>query len=339
MRHAVRLLPFLLLAATACRHGPKVERTLSLPAALEISAITVEPVSFRWSQPSYRGLELAQRMLDLGLQRHADALYFFGNWEATPFGEAQPRRVKQTPVLALLAPYGVEGARLVVFRPWAQMRVQSGQTAVHDTEGNAAGQARTEALTYVAHLDVIAALTGETVAEFKAEVNADPFAERGDNGDPAPELTRLFLALMSEALDSLRSQLREPAAQPRAFNGKLHFAPQRTFAFIQSEDAPSLQSQLRKGDALDQEVMKRDRILFANPGIDDATAAKLATTTGGLYVAAADASLYLASGDLILEIDRKPAQRAHLHRALLAPFPTELLVRRANGDETVVILK
>lgn len=339
MRHAVRLLPLLLLAATACLHGAKVERTLNLPAALEISAITVEPVSFRWDQPAYRGLDLAQRMLDLGIQRHADALYFFGDWEATPHGEGQPKRVEPTPVLALLAPYGVDGARLVQFRPWAEIRVQSGQPAVHGTKGDFAGQARTEALAYIAHLDVVTALTAETVAEFKAEVNADPFAERGDNGDPAPELTRLFLALMSDALNSLRSQFREPAAQPRAFNGKLHFAPQRTFAFIQTEDALSLQPPLRTGRARDQEVMKCDRILFANPGIDDATAATLAATNGGLYVAAADASLDLAIGDLILEIDRKPAQRQHLHRALLAPSPTELLVKRANGDETVVIIK
>lgn len=323
------------LLCIGCRHGPKIERTLSLPSTLEISAVTVEPVSFRWDEPSYRALELSQRMIDEGVRLFGSSLLFFGNWEATGFGEAQPR-TKQTPILALLAPYGAAPERLMLFRPWVEVRIQSGATAVQDSSGKTAGKARSEELTYIAHLDVLNADTNEVVAELKGEQDVDPFAEV-DDGDPAPGLTRLLNALMVEALMSLRPHFRVPAAPPRAFSGSFLFAPQQTFRFVQVEGKPSLEELMLKGDALDQEVARRRRIVFANPGISEALVAKLSATRGGLYVV--DGDLGLRPGDVVLEIDRRPACLQHFHRALLSPVPTELLVRRADGDEGVVVLR
>lgn len=329
--------PFaLLFCLTACRHGPKVERTLSFPTSLEISAVAVEPVSFRWEEPSYRALELSQRMLDEGVRLHGATLLFFGNWETTPFGEVQPR-TKQTPILALLAPLGVTPDRLILIKPWVEVRVQSGATAVNDSSGKTAGRARSEELTYIGHLDVYSANDNMLIAELKGEQDVDPFADRTDDGDPAPGLTRLLNALMVEALNSLGSQFRSPAAPPREFHGTFHYVPQDAFSFVEREGKPSLQSQLLSRDALDQEVIKRDRILFANPGITDDMVAKLSASRGGLYVV--DGDLGLRRGDVVLQIDGKPASRQHFARALLSPNPTELLVRRADGEETVVVIK
>lgn len=333
-----RLVLALLLGGLGCRHAPRVERTLSFPSTLEISAVAIDPTALRWDSSSYRSLELSQRMVDEAVRRQGDSLLIFGSWEAVAFGELLPRS-QQSPVIALLIPHGVPPERLVIFKPWLEQRIQSGATSVQDSAGKSAGKARSEVITYIAHLDVVAASNNEVVAELKGEVDIDPFAESEDEGDSAPALTRLMEALVADALLALKAQHRLPAAPPRPFNGKLLYAPQQGFDFILSADKPPLRAQLLKGDALDQEVVERRAILFANPGIDEALVAKLSRSRGGLYVQRGDGELGLHAGDLILQIDRRPASRQAFHRALLYPAPTELLVQRANGEETVVVLK
>ncbi|MFL5321331.1 MAG: hypothetical protein ACJ790_16850 [Myxococcaceae bacterium] len=330
----------LLLTLAGCRTGrPKIEKTLEIPSTLEITAITVDPFEFRWEEPAWRSFEVTQRVIDAAIEHSGEKVFLFGTYEATPFGEVQHRGI-QSPTVALLSKYGLTIDNLVILKPWAEVRIQSASTSVKEADtGKAAGKSRDEQLTYIGHIDAVAAGTNNPIAEFKAELDVDPLAAHDDVvGDPAPDLTRLMVALTQTALESLGRSVREPANPPRALSAKLAFAPQKTFAYtVAGQD--SFAQKLLKMDSLDAELARQNRVAFENPGMSEEMVSKLAATAGGLYVLSGDAALGLDPGDVISLIDDQPALPQLLQRARLAPSQSQLTIRRANGDSGVAVYR
>lgn len=334
------LLLIALVALAGCRSGrPKIETTVELPGTLEVTALSIEPFRFRWDEPAWRSLELSQRMLDTAIDEDGDRLFFFASWEAIPMGQIAPRMI-QPPIINLLGHYGLNRDNLVIVKPWAERRSQSDATAVNETAtGKSAGRARNERVTYVGHVELFNAATGEQLAEVKGELDVDPLEERDEElGDPAPEFTRLMTTLMTSALGTIDKHVREPATPPRPVMSRFSYAPQKTFEYVE-EGKPSFASRLLQMDMLDAELARQNRVAFLNPGISEDLVTKLAGTTGGLYVLTPDPLLGLEEGDLITQIDNEPATPQLLQRARLSPSATALTLKKKNGDPWVAVLK
>lgn len=318
----------LLLPGLGCRGPYHVQR--SLPESLTASAVVVYPFGFRWEAPAWRTFELSQRLIDVALAEAGERALFFGPSEFKVYRATDDNAWAASNAVTLLAPYGVRPDGALVLRAWAERRVQSGQRELLDARGKTVGQSTVEETAYLGHVEVVHPSTQQVVLELSGEAAVDPFAERTDDGaDPTPELTRLMEGLVREAMKALGPHLRAPRepSPPLATVALVPWA-----AFGHAEEA------LAGLDALDAELLRQQRLRFANPTVELPVLNRMARLPAGLYVLAAPPGAKLAPGDTVLTLEGAPALPQVLARARLAPTPVEARVRRASGEEVPLVL-
>ena len=326
-------------ALLACAPG---RAQLKAPPGFRVKGAAVYPFAFRWEEPPYRSFELAQRLIDVGLQEAGGRVAFFGPSEFKVLkADADAAWVGST-ALPLMAQAGVPAEQAVVLRAWAEKRVNSSTQAVQDAKGRAAGTGATEATTYVGHVEVLHPSSGQQVLELQAEVTTDPFqaAERAASEeldfDPAPELTALMEGLVRDAVRAL-AKAAPPRDAPKDLGWTLALTPAEALRYeAQGERAARLE--LATKDAAEGAVFLQSRALFANPRLPGPLAAKLTGLAPGLYVVAAPPGALVEPGDLILGVDGQTALPHVLARARLSGTPPQLKIRRARGGEEDVYL-
>jgi hypothetical protein len=148
--------------------------------------------------------------------------------------------------------------------------------------------------------------THQRVLEISGEVKSDPFAERTDDGaDPAPELTVLMENLTREALRALAEQLHAPR-EPSPAPATVALIPWQAFEYAE-EGRPAHLGALALMDPLDAELLRQQRLRFANPALETAVLDRLMRLPAGLYVLSAPEGGKLAAGDVVLQLDGHPA--------------------------------
>ncbi len=325
----------LLLPGLACRGPYHVQR--SVPESLTASAVMVYPFGFRWEAPAWRTFELSQRLLDVALAEAGERALFFGPSEFKVYRPTDDNAWAASNAVTLLAPYGIRPDGALVLRTWAERRVQSGQRELLDAKGRTVGQSAVEEQAYLGHVEVVHPSTQQVVLELSGEAAVDPFAERTDDGaDPAPELTRLMEGLVREALKALGPHLRAPR-EPSPAVASVALVPWAAFDYAE-EGRPAHAATLAGLDALDAELLRQQRLRFANPAVEQSVLNRMARLPAGLYVLAASPGAKLAPGDTLLSLDGAPALPHVLARARLAPTPVEARVRRASGELVPLVL-
>jgi hypothetical protein len=171
-----------------------------------------------------------------------------------------------------------------------------------------------EEVTYVAHLEVLAPQRGERIMDLTAQQQVDPFA-RSAEGDPTPELTQLFEALLREAWGQLAGHLAGRTAPLSAV--RVRYVP-----------PPSTEA-----SGLEAEVQQLARIQFVNPELDERQSAKLAALPSGLFVEEPGTSGRLEKGDLVTGIDGGPALPQRFERALARGTCSLVVLRAAQPRE------
>jgi hypothetical protein len=319
----------LLLPGLACRASSyAVQR--AVPESLRASAVAVYPFGFRWETPPWRAFELSQRLVDVALAEAGERALFFGPSEFKVYRPADDNAWAASNVVPLLTPYSVRPEAALVLRPWAEKRVESGQRELLDDKGRTVGQSNVEDTIYLGHVEVLHPSTQTVILEVTGEARADPFAERTDEGaDPTPELTRLMEGLVREALRTLEPHLRAPREPAPPGPPAVALIPWAAFDY-----APALSGL----DPLDAELLRQQRLRFANPAVEAPVLDRLSRLTEGLYVLSAPPGAKLGAGDVVLSLDGAPALPQALARARLAPAPVEARVRRASGEVVPVIL-
>lgn len=325
----------LLSPGLACRGPYHVQR--ALPESLSASAVVVYPFAFRWDAPAWRSFELSQRLIDVALAEDGERALFFGPSEFKVYRAADDNAWAASNAVTLLTPYGLRPDGALVLRAWAERRVQSGQRELLDAKGRTVGQSAVEETAYLGHVEVVHPSTRQVVLELTGEAAVDPFAERTDDGaDPAPELTRLMENLVREAMKALRPHLRPPR-EPSPPVASVALVP--WVAFDYAEDGrPAHAAALATMDALDAELLRQQRLRFANPTVEQSVLDRMARLPAGLYVLAAPPGAKLSPGDTVLTLDGAPALPQVLARTRLAPTPVEARVRRASGEPATVLL-
>ncbi len=329
------------ILAAACRSTPFQVRG-AVPESLGASAVVVQPFDFQWAEPDWRAVELSQRLVNVALAQTGDAALFFGPTElqvARP-GEDSDKGLTRA-VVATLASYGVRPDGLMVLRPSAEKRTQSGERELIDTEGYTVGQSATEVVMYVGRVEVLHPATHEVVLEVFGEATVNPYADILDEGaDPAPALTSLMEELTREALRGLSSHLKPPRAPSPALATSLAWAPWDVLdmAAWMPKDMTDLEAPLRTEAGQDPRSLRMQRLRFANPDADAALLETLARRPGGLYVRAAPEGAKLSAGDLVLTLDGRPALPQTLARARLALVPVEARVQQPSGRIVPLVL-
>ncbi len=314
----------LALAGPACRKSGHTLRG-EVPEGLSASAVFVYPFLFRWPEPDWRSFELSQRLIDVALAEAGEQALFFGPSEFKVYRPDDDNAWAASNAVTLLASYGVRPEQALVMRTWAERRTQSGQGELLDARGRTVGQSVLEETTWVGHVEVLHPSTRQRVLELSGQAKADPFAERTDDGaDPAPELTHLMELLTRQALRELKSHLRPPREPSPA---------PATVALI-----PQSASESSEMDPLDAELLRQQRLRFANPTLEPTLLDRLMRLPAGLYVLSAPVGGKLAPGDLILEIGSQPALPQVLARTRLDPTPLQARVRHATGEASWIQL-
>ncbi len=324
-------LALLLVAALAlaCRSTPHQVRG-AVPESLGVSAVAVAPFDFRWAEPRWRAVELSQRLVGVALAQAGASAFFFGPTELHVQRRDDDVAWPPRDAVAVLAALGVRPDGVMVLRPRAEKRVQSGERELIDTEGHTVGQSATEVVMYVGHVEVLHPATREVVLEVFGEATVNPYADILDEGaDPAPELTRLMEDLTREALHGLSHQLKPPRAPSPAVATSLAWLPW---------DVLGLETPLGAQDAQDPQFLRMQRLRFANPDMEPAVLEALARKPGGLCVHAAPEGAKLAAGDCVLTLDGQPALPQSLARAMLAPVPVEARVQQPSGRIVPLVL-
>ncbi|MCY1021634.1 hypothetical protein [Pyxidicoccus sp. MSG2] len=316
------LLLVVLGGALACR-GPAVQVQRTVPEDLRASAVVVYPFGFRWEAPAYRAVELSQRLVDVALAEAGEQALFFGPTEVRVYRPEADDAWTASDAVAVLAPYGVRPEAALVLRPRAERRIQAGQREMVDSRGHMVGRSAQEAVVYLGTVEVLHPASRQVVLEVSGEAPADPFAEVTDDGaDPTPELTVLMEMLTREALKSLSGTLKPPRVPAPPLATSVAWLPWETL---------SLESELAGKDLLDAEVLRRQRLRFANPGLEPAVLDALARQPGGLFVRDAPPGSKLAAGDQVLSLDDRSVPPQALARARLSPIPVEARVRQPSG--------
>lgn len=325
----------LALAGSACRSAYQIQR--DVPAELSASAVMVYPFLFRWPEPAFRSFELSQRLLDVALNEAGERALFFGPSEFKVYRPEEDNAWAASNAVTLLAPCHLRPEQGLVLRAWAERRTQSAQGELVDTKGRAVGQSSVEETTYVGHVEVLHPSTRQRVLEISGEVKADPFAEHTDDGaDPTPELTSLMEKLTREALRALADHLRAPR-EPSPAPAQVALIPWQAFEYSE-EGRPAHLGALASMDPLDAEVLRQQRLRFANPALETPVLDRMVRLPAGLYVLSAPEAGKLAPGDVILQVDGQPALPQVLARARLAPTPLQAQVRRASGETSQILL-
>ncbi|WP_224246287.1 hypothetical protein [Hyalangium gracile] len=318
----------LALAGSACGATYKVQR--EVPEELSASAVVVYPFLFRWPEPAFRSFELSGRLLDVALAEAGERALFFGPSEFKVYRPEDDNAWAASTAVTRLAPYGVRPEQALVLRAWAERRVQSAQGELLDAKGRAVGQNLVEETTYLGHVEVVHPSTRKRVLELSGEVKVDPFAERTDDGaDPAPELTRLMEDLTREALRALDDHLRAPR-EPSPAPARVARVPWQAFEYTE-QGRPAHVGALALMDPLDAEVLRQQRLRFANPALETSLLDRMVRLPAGLYVLSAPEGGKLAPGDVILQLEGQPALPQVLARARLAPAPVQAQVLRPSG--------
>lgn len=327
----------LLLALTgaACSSGYKLQR--DVPEELSASAVMVYPFQFRWPEPAYRSFELSQRLIDVALAEAGEQALFFGPSEFKVYRPEDDNAWAASTAVPLLVPYSVRPEQALVLRAWAERRVQSGQRELLDDQGRPKGQSAVEETTYLGHVEVLHPSSQRRVVEISGEVQADPFAERTDDGaDPAPELTVLLEKLTRQALQAVKEHLHAPR-EPSPAPATVALIPWQAFEYA-DEGRSAHVGALASMDPLDAELLRQQRLHFANPGVETPVLDRLAQLPAGLYVLSSPEGGKVTVGDVLLQLDGQPALPQVLARTRLAPTPTQVHVRRAAGGTFQILL-
>jgi hypothetical protein len=325
----------LALAGSACGSAYKVQR--EVPAELSASAVMVYPFLFRWPEPAFRSFELSQRLLDVALHESGERAFFFGPSEFKVYRPEDDNAWAASNAVTLLAPYSVRPEQALVLRASAERRTQSAQGELLDAKGRAVGQSTVEETTYLGHVEVLHPSTHQRVLELSGELKVDPFAERTDDGaDPTPELTGLMENLTREALRALKDHLHAPR-EPSPAPARVALVPWQAFEYAE-EGRPAHLGALASMDPLDAEVLRQQRLRFANPALETAVLDRMLRLPAGLYVLSAPEGGKLAPGDVILQLEGQPALPQGLARARLAPSPLPAQVRRGSGENSRILL-
>jgi hypothetical protein len=315
------------LGGVSCRTAYPLQR--SVPEELTATAVVVYPFGFRWPQPAWRSVELSQRLVGEALAQAGEAALFFGPSELRVYRPEDDNAWAASDAVARLAAHGIRPDRALVLRPWAEQRIQSGQRELVDAQGRAVGHGSTEETWYVGHVEVLHPSSGQRLVEVSGEHKVDPFAERTDEGaDPTPELTQLMVGLTRLALAELEDHLHPP--RPPG-------PPLATVALIPWE-AYELGPQLEGLDLLDAELLRQQRVRFANPHLAPEEVPRLARLPAGLYVLGAPAGGELAAGELVVSLDGTPALPQALARLRFSPTPVQAKVRSPEGQLTEHLL-
>ncbi|MDY7229784.1 hypothetical protein [Hyalangium rubrum] len=316
----------LALAGPACRSTAYQTRG-DIPSELSASAVMVYPFLFRWPEPAFRSFELSQRLIDVALAEAGESALFFGPSEFKVYRPEDDNAWAASNAVTRLVPYGVRPEQALVLRAWAERRTQSGQGELLDAQGRTVGQSTVEETTYLGHVEVLHPSTRQRVLEVSGEAQADPFAERTDDGaDPAPELTRLMEGLTREALHKLEDHLHAPR-EPSPALATVAFVPWGAFEYT-DEARPSHVGALALMDPLDAELLRQQRLRFANPTLEPAVLDRMIRFPAGLYVLSVPPEGALTPGDVILQVEGEPALPQVLARVRLAPAPVQAQVQR-----------
>ncbi len=324
-----RALLALCVVAFGCKGG--VQKRLFVRPGRKVSVVAVYPFGFRWEEPPYRSFELSQRLIDAATEEAGDQFLFFGPSEFKVYRHHDDNAWAASTVVTLLPGAGLKPEQAVVLRPWAERRVHAGQKELLDAKGKPVGVSSQLETTYVGHVEVLHPTTRDWVVEVVGETQVDPFEEREDDSDPAPELTELMQRLTVTALEALREYAAGPAGPARELSLSYWFNPKQAFAFAAEGQKP-FEVALASLDPLDAELLVHGRVKFANPGISDAEVTKLARLPGGLYVREGTADGALKAGDVITAVDGQPALPQSLQRLRLNQGSAALKVRRASGE-------
>jgi hypothetical protein len=142
--------------------------------------------------------------------------------------------------------------------------------------------------------------------------------------------------LTREALRQLDDHLRAPR-EPSPAPAQVALVPWRAFEYA-DEGRPAHLGALALMDPLDAELLRQQRLRFANPALETALLDRMIRLPAGLYVLAAPEGGKLSPGDVILQLDGQPALPQVLERARLAPTPVQAQVRRAAGGDARILL-
>ena len=299
---------------------------------LDVQAVAVYPVDFRYDEPAYRSYELSQA---LALQAVATGRY-------AVFGPGEFKLVRNSPDnpfvgsdLALqLADRGLSAVAALVFRPVVEKRAQSAVKHLYDQQGRPRGAARVEEATIVARIEVFHSASREIVADVSAQLEVDPLAPR-DATDPLPEATALLHKMMAALLDAVAE--RAPGRSLAHAPGFESLWNPKAALDYSAEGRPALGEALGKLDALEQDVAIEARLRFFHPKATPAVLGRLSRLPGGLYATSVSkeaAPSGLQAGDLVLAINNEPASPQSLQRALRAMLPGQpiaLKVKRSSG--------
>lgn len=332
MRARLLLRPLLLvgLALAACAHRPRVD--LRPGAPLPVQAAAIYPMTFRWDEPAHRSFELSELLALQAMQTDRYAV----------FGPGEFRLLRQTSDnpfigsdLALgLADRGIAPTQAIVFRPWAERRIQSAYKEVYDARGKPMGRQRVEETQIVARLEVFHSASREILAVVTETIDIDPLVPR-DSTDPLPELTERMTQMMAAALDAIEE--RAPGERLRRDPGFTWLWNPRAALEYATEGRPALVETLHAVDPLEQELLIDARLRFFHPNLDDATAGRLKRLPGGLYITEVGPSAQgvLQPGDLIVEIEGEPALPQVLHRAMRRASPDRPVPMKVRRNATI----
>jgi hypothetical protein len=326
----------LALVASACRSSAHQTRE-DLPSELSASAVMVYPFLFRWPEPAWRSFELSQRLIDVALTEAGERSLFFGPSEFTVYRPDEDNAWAASNAVTLLSSYSVRPDQALVLRAWAERRIQSGQGELLDSQGRSVGQSTVEETSYLGHVEIIHPTSRQKILDVWGEAKADPFAERTDEGaDPAPELTRLMESLTREALRRLDEHLHAPR-EPSPAPATVALVPWKAFEYA-DEGRPAHLGALALMDPLDAELLRQQRLRFANPALETAQLDRMSRLPAGLYVLSVPEGGKLTPGDVILDLDGQPALPQVLARTRLAPTPVQAHVRHASGGTSQILL-
>jgi hypothetical protein len=143
--------------------------------------------------------------------------------------------------------------------------------------------------------------------------------------------------LTREALTAIADHLKAPR-EPSPAPGTVALIPWQAFDYAE-EGRPAHLGALAMMDPLDAELLRQQRLRFANPVVELPVLDRMTRLPAGLHVLSAPDAGTLAPGDVILQIEGQPALPQGLARTRLAPTPAQAQIRRAVGGTSQILLR